>query len=204
MTESATQYPYNAKINGCFVVQNIISNSNKTIRIFDYPITVGQTRDLLKIPNIDEAEIRASLLKGTLRNKLLAGEIRIICSDIDLIQFNDDQKAFLLAGGVIDGLEGGAGGASLEYAFKNEIALIGTKDGVNRTFYTPDKFINGSFNDNSFHIDLKHNGKSIYESIDYTIGESEGPGTGYDTINLIQFAPLPKSTLFASYAVRLV
>jgi hypothetical protein len=106
----ATQFPYHYPINGCFVVQNIINNSNKTIKVFDYPIPVGMVRDLLRIPGVSESSIRASLLKGELRNKIIAKEIRVICSDIDLIQFNDDQKIFLLSNGVDIGLEAGESG----------------------------------------------------------------------------------------------
>lgn len=104
LDEFAPQFPLDYPINGCFTVLNIINNSNKTIRIFHYPIPVGMARDLLRIPGVAEADIRASLLKGELRNKLIAKEIRVICSDIDLLQFNDEQKQFLLAGGVVKGL----------------------------------------------------------------------------------------------------
>jgi len=44
---------------------------------------------------IGEGDIRDSLLKGALRNKLIAGEIEIVDSDIHLIQFNEEQKVFL-------------------------------------------------------------------------------------------------------------
>jgi hypothetical protein len=197
----ASQFPYTYPINGCFVVANIIHNSNKTIRIFDYPIPVGTTRDLLRIPGVSEASIRVSLLKGELRNKLIAGEIEVICSDIDLLQFNDIQKQFLLDGGVVKGLEV-TGSGSLAYLRKEEIALIGLKNGINRTFFTPDKFLNGLVvTGDQFHIAVKHNGKDLYEGIDYTIGESSGAGTGYDTINLISIIPIQSSTLFANYAV---
>jgi hypothetical protein len=101
----APQYPYELPINGCFIVENIITNSNKTIRIFDYPVPVGTTRDLLRIPGVSEESIRASLLKGELRNKLRAQEIRVICSDVDLLQFNDTQKTFLMQAGITEGLE---------------------------------------------------------------------------------------------------
>jgi hypothetical protein len=186
---------------GCFIVRNVTPDRQKTIQIFKYPILFNTTRDILQIPGVSEADIRASLLKGELRHKILAKDIIVECSDIDLLQFNDDQKAFLESAGIMNGLEV-AGTGSVNYQFKDEIPLIGMKNGVNKTFYTPDKFINGLYSGNAFHIEIKHNGKAIYENIDYTIGESGGPGTGYDTLNLIQFAPLVKSTLFAWYAVK--
>lgn len=201
MTDAATQFPYYYPINACFVVMNIVTNSNKTIQIFNYPIPRGFLRDIIKIPGISEADIRASLLKGTLRNKLIAGEIRVVCSDIDLLQFNAEQKAFLQAGGVINGLEVETTIGTLPYARREEIGLIGLRDGINRTFFTPEKFINGSYHSNVFHIEVHHNGRELYENIDYTIGESGGPATGYDTINFVSLTPSPQSLLFANYYV---
>lgn len=87
----------------CFTVKNIVQN--KIVRIFTYPINPGETRDLLTIPGVAEADIRSSLLKGELLRKLLAKEIVVVCSDIDLLQFNDEQKAFLQESGIIEGLE---------------------------------------------------------------------------------------------------
>jgi hypothetical protein len=101
--------PY-LKINGCFVVLNT-ANENKTIKIFQYPINFGETRDLLQIPGVAEDDIRASLLKGELNHKIRAGEIVVICSDIDLLQFNTAQKTFLQGAGIVNGLDvpGGSG-----------------------------------------------------------------------------------------------
>lgn len=93
------------KRTNCFTVKNIVSN--KVIRIFTYPINPGDTRDLLTIPGVAEADIRSSLLKGELLRKLLAKEITVVCSDIDLLQFNDEQKAFLQESGIMEGLEVG-------------------------------------------------------------------------------------------------
>ncbi len=177
MTGSATQYPYNYPIKGCFIVRNIITDSNKCIRIFDYPIPVGMTRDLLRIPGIDEAEIRASLLKGTLRNKIIAGEIHIECSDIDLLQFNEDQKTFLQVAGVVNGLipSGGTGTGGFDV---QDASLIGTIDNVNTTFTTATKF--------KHTLNLKEviftNGLRNHIPEDYFVAESGGLGAGYDTV----------------------
>lgn len=190
--------PYFKK-NGCFVVRNITPDRKKIIKIFNYPILYNTTRDLLQIPGVGEADIRASLLKGELRHKILAKDIVVECSDIDLLQFNNQQKAFLQSAGIINGL---SVSTSQPYSWRQEITLIGVKNGSNRTFYTPEKFINGLFTTGDvFHIQIKHNGKDLYENIDYTIGEST-PGTGYDTINLISFSPVSKSLLYANYAVE--
>lgn len=203
LNDFATQFPFTYPIKGSFIVQNIITNSNKTIRIFDYPIPVGMTRDLLKIRGIGEADIRTSLLKGTLRNKIIAGEIRIINSDIDLLQFNEDQRQFLLNAGIIKGLKVTGSNIS-NYLRRDEITLIGLKNGSNRIFLTPEKFLNGIYiSGDQFHIAVKHNGKDLYEGIDYTISESGGVATGYDTINLISIVPISSSKLFANYVVGL-
>lgn len=194
--------PYQKK-HGCFIVRNVTPDRQKTIKIFHYPIPFNKTRDLLDIPGVGEDDIRASLLKGELQHKILAKDIVVECSDIDLLQFNDDQKQFLSDAGIIKGLEVTAVITTLPYLWREEITLIGLRNGTNRTFFTPDKFLNGNFvTGDQFHIHIKHNGKDLYENIDYTIGESSGPGTGYDTINLISLTPTSHSLLFATYAIK--
>jgi hypothetical protein len=194
--------PY-LKKNGCFIVRNVTPDRQKTIQIFKYPIPFNRTRDILQIPGVSESDIRASLLKGELRHKILAKDIVVECSDIDLLQFNDDQKQFLEDAGVMKGLEVTAVVTSLPYLWREEVPLIGMKNNTNRTFYTAEKFLNGIFTTGDrFHIHIKHNGKDLYEGIDYTIGESGGPGTGYDTINLVSFIPNSHSLLFATFAIK--
>lgn len=169
-----------SKRNLSFVVKNIITNSNKVIRIFQYPIPVGKERDLLAIPGVSESDIRASLLKGELLIKLLAQEITIVASDIDLIQFNVAHKAFLQNSGVVDGLEieGTGSGSGVGGFDVQDGNLIGTQDGVNATFTTATKFVHTS----SFKEVIFSNGLRNHIPEDYTIAESGGPGTGYDTI----------------------
>lgn len=87
-----------------FVVKNIAPRG-KRIRIFQYPILNGSTRDLLAIPGVSEADIRHSLLKGELLLKIKSKEIIVVDSDIDLLQFNDDQKQFLQGAGITKGLD---------------------------------------------------------------------------------------------------
>ncbi len=202
--------PY-LKKHGCFTVLNIShinraygrEGGKKIIKIFNYPILPGETRDLLAIPGVAEADIRASLLKGELRHKILAEDITVVCSDIDLLQFNDDQKQFLIDAGIMKGLEVTAVVSTLPYLWREEVQLIGLRNGSNRTFFTPDKFLNGLFvTGDRFHIQVKHNGKDLYEGMDYTISESSGPGTGYDTINLVSITPNAHSILFARYAIK--
>jgi hypothetical protein len=73
---------------GQFVVRNI-SPQKKTVKVFNYPINLRETRDLLKIPGIYEAEIKSSLMKGQLRRKFLNQDIELVISNIDLLQFTD-------------------------------------------------------------------------------------------------------------------
>lgn len=87
-----------------FIIRNIAAG-NKRIRVFGYPIGNGLERDLLAIPGISEADIRHSLVKGQLRAKLLASEIIVVDSNIDLLQFDDVHKLFLQQSGITLGLE---------------------------------------------------------------------------------------------------
>lgn len=101
---SESDFAYSLKYNTHFIVQNTCSDRNKTIKIFNYPINYGDTRDLLQIPGIEESDIRASLLKGVLRHKLLNGDIALVSSNIDLLQFSTKQRAFLQSFGFTEGV----------------------------------------------------------------------------------------------------
>jgi hypothetical protein len=110
-----------------FTVQNITSgNRAKTIRLFQYPINSLGIRDLLKIPGVAESDIRASLLKGELRNRIINNEIVVVASDIDLLQFNDINLAFLTAAGITNGttVSGGDGYGITEAQHKTLRDLI--------------------------------------------------------------------------------
>lgn len=115
--------PY-LKIHGCFIVRNVTPDRRKRITIFKYPIEFNSTRDLLQIPGVAEADIRASLLKGELRHKILAKDIIVECSDIDLLQFNMDHKQFLMDAGIVNGLEVTVGGGITEQEHKTLRHLI--------------------------------------------------------------------------------
>lgn len=106
---SESEFAYSLKYNTHFIVRNTTGTSasspfQKTVSIFNYPINYGQTRDLLAIPGIEEADIRASLLKGVLRHKLLNGDIQMVSSNIDLLQFSDRQRNFLQGFGITEGV----------------------------------------------------------------------------------------------------
>ena len=239
---SESNFAYSLKYNTHFIVKNITGYTDaeilaeedlviplmdrsprKMVRIFNYPINPGDTRDLLQIPGVQEEDIRSSLLKGVLRHKFLCGDIALVSSNIDLLQFSDKQRAFLFNFGFTEGLVIGLdelgdssygpdndtigfietqGGGKLLYKWVQEVQLIGVKNSSNRTFHTPDKFIYGIFiTGDQFHINIKVDGKNLYEGIDYTLSESGGTGTGYDTIYFKTYAPKPRNLLFATYAV---
>ena len=183
-----------------FVVKNIAPDG-KRIRIFNCPIRNGRTKDLLAIPEVSEDVIRHSLLKGDLRIKAVCGEILVVQSDIDLLQFNDEHKAFLQSIGITVGLEITSGISEIPFVFKQGVSLIGTQDGSNRIFTTPDKFINGTLGNNEFRIKITHNGRDLVENQDYTLLESGGAGTGFDTIVFVSFMPAVKSLLEACYVI---
>jgi hypothetical protein len=231
---SESNFAYSIKHNTHFIVKNItaytdaqilsefnltyareIRSPKKTIKIFNYPINIGGTRDLLGIPGIQESDLRASLLKGALRNKFACGDIALISSNINLLQFSTKQLYWLRSLGFKTGIDINVNqlnektinfihsvGSGVQYLWRENIPLIGIKNNINRTFYTPEKFINGSYYNNIFYIAIDHNGKKLYENIDFTISESNGPGSGYDMINIISFIPNVNSLLYSTFAIK--
>lgn len=167
------------KRNTCFIVKNIITGSNKVVRIFQYPIPVGQTRDILAIPGVSESDIRASLLKGELLHKILSQEITIVSSDIDLLQFDALQKQFLMDSGVTCGLSITQTNG-MDAALYQNVMLVGVVDGVNTVFTIADgyKFVQND----EYVITVYYNGVRQDLTIDYIVMESGGVGTGYDTV----------------------
>lgn len=82
------------------------------------------------------------------------------------------------------------------------IDLIGTKDGANPVFRTPDKFIsNGEQKITPFWM-----GRRLHQGRDFTVHESAGAGTGYDEIRLtdwdtVGFLPRAADELVADYYI---
>jgi len=193
------------KANTRFVVRNITIGTpqQKTIHIFNYPIPAGRQRDLLGISFVSEADIRHSLLKGELRIKAECGEIEVVESNIDLLQFDSSQLAFLTSIGITQGttITVTIGPNDLPFVFKQQVELLGVKNNSNRVFTTPDKFINGTFGNNDFKILIRHQGRVLVEDEDYSVSESMGAGTGYDTITFT-FKPKSKDTIVADYVVE--
>ena len=87
---------------------------------------------------------------------------------------------------------------------KTGISFIGPLNSLNRIFMTPDKFVHA----NGLSLDVFHNSRRLVEAPvpdvrlgDFFCSESGGVGTGFDTINLLSFAPSSSSVLLADYQV---
>lgn len=64
------------------------------------------------------------------------------------------------------------------HATKYGVPLTGPINGANQTYTTPDKF-------NPTAQAVYYNGQRLSLTLDYSIAESGGPGTGYDTVNFL-------------------
>lgn len=84
---------------------------------------------------------------------------------------------------------------------RENVPLLGVRNGINRTFMTPDKFINGTYNGSEYSIRIRHNGRGLDPDLDYDISESGGLGTGYDTIFFKSFTPSLFNSILADYTV---
>jgi hypothetical protein len=75
------------------------------------------------------------------------------------------------------------------------VGLLGVKNGVNLIFTSPDKFVNVAGGET---IRVLYNGQRLLEIDDYTLSESGGVGTGYDTVTTL-VAPRSSDKLTADY-----
>jgi hypothetical protein len=83
------------------------------------------------------------------------------------------------------------------------ISLLGARNGLNRTFTTPDYFVHDLPTGKT--VEVFHNGRRLAQSAtadprdgDYYV---TGSISGFDTINLLSFAPVGGSVLVANYQV---
>jgi hypothetical protein len=75
--------------------------------------------------------------------------------------------------------------------------LAGATNGVNMSFATPEAFMHAP---PGVSIRVHLNGQRLLLTDDYTVAESGGPGTGFDTVVLL-FAPRSGDKVFADYFV---
>ena len=84
--------------------------------------------------------------------------------------------------------------------FREDEQLVGVIDGVNRTYTLPygDKALVA---DPGLKIKVYYNGQRLHEGLanDYVVHESGGPGTGYDTVELLHVSPKPGDIVTADY-----
>ena len=94
--------------------------------------------------------------------------------------------------------EEGDGGTPALSDLRRNIPLVGTKNGVNTVFTTPDKFVRSPFQEV-----VSRNGVSQEEGVgnDYVASESGGVGTGYDTITLA-IAPYAWEKVTIDYLIK--
>jgi hypothetical protein len=78
---------------------------------------------------------------------------------------------------------------------RQEILLTGSIDGANTTFTTPEAFLQSPPN---YSIAVYYNGQRIFLNDDFTVQESGGIGTGYDTVETL-FTPKAGDKLWADY-----
>ena len=83
---------------------------------------------------------------------------------------------------------------------REQIPLVGTKDGVNRVFILPsgEKAVHtpGSGPVLKVYFDTRR-----LQDTEMSISESGGVGTGFDTVTVTAFAPKAISSIFADYLV---
>ena len=84
-----------------FVIKNV---TNKTIKIFGFKIAQNRSIDLMSLSYISEADIKHSLLKGDLQNKINLGEIEVTESNINLVQYNTNFIRYMQSAGLSTGL----------------------------------------------------------------------------------------------------
>lgn len=77
------------------------------------------------------------------------------------------------------------------------VVLLGVVNGVNLTFSTPEKFRHSI---PGLSIRVHYNGQRLLLTDDYSVAESGGLGTGFDTVVLL-IAPKTGDKVFADYFV---
>lgn len=186
-----------------FIVRNITNRRGgkdkwKVVKIFGYPINPGDTRDLLTIPSVSEADIRHSLLKGELMLKFKYEELEGVDSNANLLQYDrtgpNNQRDFLIQHGITYGIDGIGGGAAEIVPFYQDIPVSGIQDGVNTVFSVPDIFLYTTENKLTFY----RNGVRQVIGENYLIAESSGIGTGWNLIIMLE-APSVKDVLLVDY-----
>lgn len=82
--------------------------------------------------------------------------------------------------------------------FRDQVPLDGALNGDNRDYFIPggEKAVHNM--NNGFKIKAYHNTRRLQET-EFVVLESGGVGTGFDTVRLTAFAPLPTGKVFADF-----
>lgn len=89
-----------------FIIKNATAGAaTKNIIVFGIKMAPGTTYDLLNIPNVSEADIQHSLLKGELKRRFLTGDIELVSSTLNLVVFDAAYRAYLVSKGFSTGLD---------------------------------------------------------------------------------------------------
>ena len=75
------------------------------------------------------------------------------------------------------------------------VVLAGVCNGVNPTFSAPEVFVHAP---PGLSARVYLNGQRLLLTDDFTVAESGGPGTGFDTV-ILQHAPVVGDKVFADY-----
>jgi hypothetical protein len=149
-------------------------------------------QDLQRIADLSrELERRASY--GTPGYRLLINEEVIESGGVWKYAHNVIPDLIAVLGEILDDI------ASNSDKFRWDKPLSGLVDGVNCVFCTPEKFRHGG----EAKLLLYRNGVRQAEGSesDYTVSESGGPGTGWDTVTILGGAPVPGERLTADYLI---
>ena len=84
-----------------FLIQN--ATGTKFISVFNNTIAPGAMLDLMAIPGISEEQIRSSLIKGELYARLRTGDIKVINTSVNLLNFDPTFQAFLHNNNIVNG-----------------------------------------------------------------------------------------------------
>jgi hypothetical protein len=100
-----------------FIVKNITSSPGRIIKAFQTQIYPGQSLDVMKIPGVGEDDLRESLLKGDLGNKIKNGQLQVVSTTIVITDSDPTFVAFLQAAGfnanIVNNTTGGGGGSAI-------------------------------------------------------------------------------------------
>ena len=139
-------------------------------------------------------------MKGEIRRKLKNGDIELVFSNIDLLQFNDCGIKYLEGYGFTTGVLITPSQLSIiEY---QDIQLVGIVNGVNTIFTLPGSI--SWIQLPPYKIIVYKNGVKQVLGDDFFILESGGPNTGYNTVILTvapETNPSPTDIITADYYI---